>query len=176
MTRRLGHLEVLFLCLMLVAVGAVDLLTLDLVLFIQVRLMDVDYLFCKFDLLSLELVIRLAVALVRHATFIDDSGPRLDRLTAQGDVGKTLWPFTGDVFTFNCGAGLCGLARLLGLSGRIVTLNAAIFVVFARFPGLVAFLNDTRIGQDMAVAAEELGFRGIRLGKVQLDWPLLIGS
>ena len=46
-----------------------------------------------------------------------------------------------------------------------MTLDAKDFVVFTLFPSIKGFLHDTRVGQDVAVAAEELGFRNFRLGE-----------
>jgi hypothetical protein len=56
----------------------------------------------------------------------------------------------------------------------IVAFNATDFVVFALFPKFVAFLNDPRIRKNMAVTAEELGLRDIRLRKLGQHLPFLV--
>jgi hypothetical protein len=53
--------------------------------------------------------------------------------------------------------------------------NASVLVVFALFPEFITLFYYARISQIMAVAAEKLGLRDIRLGKLGLERPLLVG-
>ncbi len=170
-----AHLEFLFVSLVLVAVGAVDLLALDLVFLLQVRFVDERHLLGELDLLGLELVIRLAVAVGGHAAGVDDSRPGLDRVAADGDVGETLGGFCRDMFRLCFAASSWLWARSLGFRGRVVALDATDVFMFALFPEIVAFLHDARVGQNVAVAAEELWLRNIRLGKFGLELQFLLG-
>jgi hypothetical protein len=166
-TGGLAHLKFLHFRLMLVAVGAVNLLALDLLFLIQVRFMDEAHLLCEFDLLGLELVIRFSVAICGHAAGVHDPGPRLDRFTAQGQIREALGWLFGDMF---------GLSRYTGLlsgldfkfPGWIMTLHAAIFVVFLFFPKFVPLIDHTWVCQDMTIPTKHLGLRGLQLGEFGL--------
>ena len=76
-------------------------------------------------------------------------------------LGRLLWnmltgshpPFPG------------GLARAFRLLLRVVALDTENFIMFTFLPGIKRFLHDPWVGQDVAVAAKELGFRNFRLGK-----------
>ena len=175
-TGGLAHLEVFLLGLVLVAAGAVELLALDLVFFLQMRLVHVNYLFGELDFFSLELVIRFAVTTGGHAAGIGDPRPRLHRAAAQLKVGEALRRFLGNVFALSRTASNGDLSRLPILSGWVVTLETAVFVVFVLCPSVVAFLKNPRVGENVAVAAEKLGLWDIRLRQLVLKRRLLDGT
>lgn len=165
-----AHLEFFLLGLMLVTRSAVYLLALDLVLLLKVRFVDkVDLLFAQLDFFGLELVIRLAMAVGSHAAGVDDPWSRVDRIPAEPDVGEAVRWLFGDMLVLGRGTCRLGLTPHLGPLGRVMTIHAAVFVVFVLFPKLVGFLNDIRVGQNVTVAAEELGLGGIRLRKLGLE-------
>jgi hypothetical protein len=62
----------------------------------------------------------------------------------------------------------CGFIRLLGFIGRIMALDTPPFIVFTHFPEFIALLYNARVGENVAVATDELGFRDIRLRKLSL--------
>jgi hypothetical protein len=164
----------LLLTLVLVTAGAVDLHALDLVFFLQVRLVHVGHLFGELDLLGLELVIRFAVAVGGHATGIDNPRPGLNRAAAEGDVGETLRRLFGNVFTQSLTVSNCNLPRLAVLPGQVMAFYTTACVVFVICPGVVALLYNARVRQNVAVTAEKLGFGGIGLGKIVLEQRLLV--
>ncbi len=168
--------KMLFFTIMLVAGGAVDLLTLYLVFVLQVRLVDVFHFLGKFDFLGFEFIIRIAVAAGRHAAGVDDSRPLFDRLAAKRNVGETLRSRPGTVCAFRRGSGSRGPARFLGRFGWVVAFDTPEFSVIARFPALVAFLNDARVSQNVTVAAEKLGLGDVRRRKLEVQRRLLLGS
>jgi len=153
---------------MLVAAGAVDLLTFDLVLLIQVWFVDKGNLLCEFDLFGLELIVCLAVAVGSHATGVYDSRSGLDALTTQGEVREAVRCRFGYVRDFR------GFIWLLGLIGWIMALDTAPFIVFAPFPKFITLLYNAGIGENVAVATDKLGLGDIRLGKLELRPRLLI--
>jgi hypothetical protein len=146
----------------LVTVGAVDLHALDLLLLLQMWIVGEVNLFGELDLLGLELVIRLAVAVGGQAAGIDNPRPGLNRAAAEGDVGETLGGFCRNVFLLS----FVGFTRLrffaLSFLGRVVTLDATDVFVFPRFPQIVTLLHDARVRQNVAVTAEKLGLGYIR--------------
>jgi hypothetical protein len=141
----LTHFKFFLLGFVLMAIGAVNLLTLDLVFLLQVWLVNKGYLFGELYLLSLELIIWPAVAIGGHTTGIRDPRSRQDILATQLEVGETLWGFVWNVLEIFCGDRFRNLRYFQGLLGRIVAFNAAVFVVFAFFPEFVAFFYDARI-------------------------------
>jgi hypothetical protein len=174
-TGGLGHLEVFLLGVVLVAAGAVELLALDLVFFLQMRLVHVNYLFGELDFFSLELVIRFAVTTGGHAAGIGDPRPRLHRAAAQLKVGEALRRFLGNVFALSLTASNGDLSRLPILSGWVVTLETAVFAVLVFCPSILAFLKHPRVGENVAVAAKQLRLWDIRLGQFVLKPRFLVG-
>jgi hypothetical protein len=172
-TGLLAYFELLFIAFVLVTGGAVKLLAFDLFLFVQMRFMNVKYLFGEFDFFGLEHVIRFAVAGSRHAAGVDDSRSGFYGLTAELKVGEPFRWFLGDVTGFYL-SGRRSRTFLLNFPGGIVTLDTAEFVVFGFFPEIVAFLDDTRVGQNMAIAAEKLGLGDVGRGELHFERDLLL--
>ena len=99
MTGGLGNLEFLFVGLVLVTGSTVDLLALDLVFLFQMRLMNEENLFGKFNLFGLEIIICLSVTVRGHATGIDDSRSGSDGFATKLNVGEALRRLLGNVGT-----------------------------------------------------------------------------
>jgi hypothetical protein len=117
------------------------------------RFMNKCYLFSEFDLLGFKLVIRLAVAGSRHAAGVDDSRSGFNRLSAELKVGEPIRWFFGYMAGFYL-SGRNRRAFFLNFPGGIVALDAAEFVVFGFFPKFVAFLDNTRVSQNVTIATE----------------------
>jgi hypothetical protein len=126
----LRDLKMLFFVIVLVAGSAIDLLALDLVLLLQMGLVDVFHFLGKFDFFGFKFILRVAVAVGRHAIGIGDPRLLLDCLAAKWNVGETFRPRLGNVFSFSRGAGRRRLSRFLGRPGRVVAIDAAEFFVF----------------------------------------------
>ena len=62
-----------------------------------------------------------------------------------------------------------------GSRGRVMALDAAVFIVLALLPGVVTLHDNARVSQDVTVTAGELGLGDFRLGKLGLDQHLLVG-
>jgi len=123
---------------------------------------DEGDLLCEFDLFGLELIVCLAVAVGSHAAGVYDSWPGLDALTTQREIREAVRCRFRYVFKF------CGFIGLLRLIGGIMALDTAPFIVFVPFPEFITLLYNARVGENVAVATDELGLRDIRLGELCL--------
>lgn len=157
----------------LVAGGAIDFLTLDLVFFKEMGLVNKIDLIGELDLFGHELVFRFSVAGGGRTAGIEDHGSRPDRFTPQFQVGNMAWCPNGNV---NFGrACLSPLGRILPLGGLrgIMAINTVDIIVFSLFPSLMAFIKNGGIRQNMAVAAEPLRLLDGRVRKISSWHPLL---
>ncbi len=151
---------------MLVAGYTVGFLALDLLFIIQMRPVDVFHLIGKLDFLCFEFVIRFSVAVGRHATGSFDPRSGLNRLTAKRNVSESIRAVLGYVFDTGRGAWSGALGRILAGRRWIMALDAARLVVFAILPCIVTLLKNTWIGQNMTIAAKQLGLRYFRRWKL----------
>lgn len=117
------------------------------------RIMTKRYFFSELNLLGLEFILWFAVTVGGHTAGIHNPGSGFYRRSAKLQVGESFrWFFR------NVGR-LSGWGGLFASFRGIVALDTSVFVVFAFFPQLVALLDNSRIGQNMAVAAKKLGLR-----------------
>ena len=137
--------------------------------------MNKRHLFSEFYFLGAEGILRFPVAGGCHADGIGYLWDVIYGLASQGQVGKIQWRSPGDMGIFS----LCGGFGFLGwrFTGKscVVALNTPHPIMFSLLPRFITFVDNFRIGQDMAVSAEALRLRGLRLKEWVAD-ALTLGT
>ena len=157
---RLADLEVIRIGYMLMAIGTVRFLAFDLIFLAKMRLVNKGHLFGEFYFLSLEIIVRFTMAGGGRTTFVYDSGYSSHRAATQLKKGNMVEGLSGymallEGWVLGPGHGLYVSFTLRG----IMTVGTTDLVMFPRFPGLVGFVHDGGVGQDMTITAKTLRLR-----------------